>query len=224
MLLYDNKDKHLDIYEFNSDRKKMIDYKLKELKKIPENERFLVAKTRINSNDKPLFEEYISNLNNDIVLDSTYVDSKDNNNGTYHKLEYDNNNSTFLENYYIYSNLKDKSVVQIKYLEMIKYYLLYSRKYRYLGEYEDKKDYQMDNILQIPESLYLLQLIEQEKFKSLDDKDIEEQLSLYTLSKKDEIPKELLKKASLTSLVKDKYEIALNKALNDSHILKKIKK
>lgn len=82
----------------------------------------------------------------------------------------------------------------------------------------------MNGIIKIPESLYLLQLFQQEKFSFLNDKSISELLSLFSVSYTDEIDLEELKKMDKYGMAPDTYQNALDKANKDSQVLKFVKK
>ena len=76
----------------------------------------------------------------------------------------------------------------------------------------------------MPESLYLLQMIEQGKFSLLTDKDITEQLDLFSLAHINEISFEELRKIEACGLSNNTFEEILAKSENDASVLKLIKK
>ena len=125
---------------------------------------------------------------------------------------------------YVYGHLSNNRVVQIQYDEMIKYYLLTRTHYHFEGSDSYGKYYRMEDIIQLPESLYLLQLIEQGRFNLLDGKNVAEQLALYSLSKINEISFEELQKMDACGITDDICTRVINKADNDSHVLQLIRK
>ncbi len=82
----------------------------------------------------------------------------------------------------------------------------------------------MEEIIQLPESLYLLQLLEQGRFALFDGKDISEQLALYTLAKINEVSMEELQKMDVCGITQDVYSRTIQKAENHAHLLKLIKR
>ena len=235
MILYDNKGKTLDVYEFNANEDDLTTYRKEQIKKIPEVERILVAETRVSSPFRctsPLFEGFTGKEYNNIILTSDCVDDENQKNrniyGVYNVLKNDttlcNQHKKELLDSYCHGNLIDRNVIQIQYPEMKKYLLLYLQQYDYLGEYDNGRNYRMSKIIQLPESLYLLQLIEQEKFASLAGKNIDEQLTLYSLSKINEISAEELQKMDICGITQNAYARVIDKANSDSHVLRLIKK
>ena len=100
----------------------------------------------------------------------------------------------------------------------MKYFLLSSNKYLY-----NRGKKVLDGMIQIPESLYLLQLIEQEKFSLLDNIDVSEQLKLFTLSYQECVNVKNLEKVDLYQMGLNIYNNVLKKAENDAYILKKFR-
>lgn len=90
---------------------------------------------------------------------------------------------------------------------------------------DDKKLYQyrVQEIIQIPESLYLLSLIEQEKFSLIGDKDVSEKLSLFKLEQIPPVDLETLQMLD-KGIAPGYYSKAIEKAQNHAHILKLILK
>ena len=82
----------------------------------------------------------------------------------------------------------------------------------------------MKGVIRLPESLYLLELIERERFAPLDGKNVAQQLALYSLSKINEISTEELQKMDTCGITKGAYTRVIDKANNDSHVLRLIKK
>lgn len=232
MILYDKRDESLDIYELVAHKDELVKYRKKQMKQIPDNERIFVAETRVDPyGETPLLENYAGKITSGRVINAEYADNekrKENNAyGRYHVLKKNfqnlSDNNILLDSYYN-GTLVNSGVIRIQYLKAMKYFLISEKTYKYLGEYDEGKNYMMKNIIQLPESLYLLQLLEQGKFVFLNDKDISEQLALYTLSKKDEISFSELQKMSLAEINKNDYLNIANKIDNDRHILKILKK
>lgn len=248
MLLYDKKEKSLDVYDFNASQDSLANFRKNKIKPGPDDildeiEIILIAKTRIfqrkysSYGPKPLFEVYTKD---DRILSANYADDcRDNGFSScveYHDLIKDSYNERLI-NCYINGHLANRNVVRIEYPYGIKYFLLKRKKYKCFYEHIPQsgddpnssyhvhfKDYIMKDIIQLPKSLYLLQLLEQERFKSLDKEDIAEQLALYTISKINEVSFEELQKMDACGITQDGYSKTIQKADNDAYILKKIRK
>lgn len=78
--------------------------------------------------------------------------------------------------------------------------------------------------MELPESLYFLQMLEQGKFSLLIDKDIIEQLDLFSLAHIDEINLEELRKMDACGISRNTFEEIIAKSENDECVLKLIKK
>ncbi len=229
MFLYDKKENSFDVYDFTAKKDDLISYRKNQIEKIPEEERIFIAETHTDPYGyySPLFERYTGNTFNDRILFASDADNDANNDICYHILKRDNRskvNNELLLNCYIFGHLEDRSVIRIKYSQNMKYYLLKRKKYDFIGSDEDGKNYKMEDIIQLPESLYLLQLLEQGKFTSFNGKDISEQLALYTLTKINEVSNQELEKMDACGITQDAYFKTREKAQNDVHVLRLIKK
>ena len=234
MFLYDKKDKYLDVYDFTASRNDLVNYRMTQMEKLPEDEKVFIAETHVDPyGDIPLFEKYTGKTFNDSIIPASYADNdseerkESNAYRRYHVLKSDRRskrNNEILLDCYGYGHLSDNRVVQIQYAEMIKYYLLKRTHYDFVGSDSYGKNYIMEDIIQLPETLYLLQLIEQGRFDLLDGKNVAEQLALYSLSKINEISFEELQKMDACGITEDICTRVINKADNDTHVLKLIKR
>lgn len=232
MFLYDKKEKSLDVYDFTASKESLEKFRMEQIEQIPKDERIMFAETHVKLyGQTPLLKEYIGKNSNNEILSSDYADNEERKNndpyGRYHVLRNDKRSDKdheFLLDLYIHGHFVDKSIVQIQYQEMMKYYLLRRESYGYLGEYDGGKNFKMEEIIQLPESLYLLQLLEQGRFALLDDQDITKQLELYTLTKIYEVSFEELQKMDSCGITENAYSKTRYKADSDSHILKLLKK
>lgn len=234
MFLYDKKENSLDVFSFTACNDDLKCYRITQMKQIPKTERIFVAETHIGQyDDSLLLEAYTGETFNDKILSASYADNdseeRKNSNAyrRYHVLKSDHRSKSHNElllNYYVSGYLTDRSVVQIQYPEIMKYYLLINARYDLIHSDDYGKNYMMNDIIQLPKSLYLLQLLEQGRFTSLDGKDISEQLALFTLEKINEVTLEEIKKMDSCGITQDAYSKAIKKAENDAYILKLIKK
>lgn len=221
MKLYDRNGDKLTVYNLTAKDEDLTQYRLTKMEQIPKKDRFFKAEPHLAPYGNTLLFEYYTNEDNKgKVIKATEADSRKSSDlygRYYHILKKAKTNKKLLSDYYS-GYLVSRNVVRIQYLDMMKYFLL-SEEYRYLGEYDDGKIYKMRGIMQIPESLYLLQLIEQERFENLDKKDIIEQLEFYWLSKISEFNMDELKKMDEFGVANGAYQKAIHKSKTDKHIL-----
>lgn len=81
----------------------------------------------------------------------------------------------------------------------------------------------MDGIVDLPEKLYLLNLLEKAKLNELGDKEISDQLKLFTLSLYDRLSIDELKRGCDCQLIPGCYNGLIQKVEETEQILRKIK-
>lgn len=223
MFLYDKKEKSLDVYSFVEDSQAIREYRQSKILEIPERDRVVVAESYSQDmSEIPLFEFYAEQFDiNTIPME--YVNSQEKN-LRYHLLKKGKtskrNRDILLDKFYS-GELTDRNIARIQDLDKIRYYLLYEKTYK--AQAYDNRLKRMKNIIELPESLYLLQMLEQEKFSLLEDKDILEQLSLFSLTHLDELGLSEIKRMADCGLTNNSYEQIIGKASNDAHVLNLIK-
>ena len=223
MFLYDKKEKSLDVYSFNDDKPDIIGYRMNQMFKIPERERVVVAKSfSYDDNDTPLFERYQKQFDT-IVIPMILANEKENE-LRYHLLKTvgitsRRNREILLDSYYFW-HLSDRKIARIQDLDRLRYFLLTTTKYT--RESWEPRVKILKDIIELQESLYILQMLEQEKFSLLGDKDISKQLDLFKISHINQISLEELKKVDACGMTINTYEQVLAKADNDAHVLKLI--
>lgn len=102
-------------------------------------------------------------------------------------------------------------------------YLLVASNYNHIREENNKITMKVDDIIEIPKSLYLLQLLQQQKFSTIINEDLSEQLNLFDFSYINNITLEEIKKMNACGATNNIYS-NINKSNNDKHILKLLKK
>lgn len=228
MYLYQKQGQTINVYNFNAEHSDLVNYRMEQMKKIPQGKRVLYAETNSEPME-PLFQHYIGQLDQ-ITFDYLEADDDirygdgDINARWYHKLKAEENKDTrkeLLQRYY-QGQLTDKDIAKIQYESGIRYYLLKNRVYT--PDIYDEQLKVLNGIIEIPESLYLLQLLQQGKFSLIGDKDISEQLSLYNLSYVDNIHIEEMLKMDTCGITDDVSSKVLIKAHNDAKVLSLIKK
>ena len=216
MYLYDRKDEIIYVHSLEASKDDLYNYRFEQLKQIPYDEMIFRGVTGIGIEEYEIFKEYRDKL------DSVIIQMK-NVNGKYHQLERDYCYGSgiikkqLLEDYYM-GKLNDKKIATVQDLKELKYFLLSRDEYIY---YPNRKI--LKGILQIPKSLYLLSLIEQEKYSLIKDEDIEEQLSLFNFKQMGEIDLNYLAKLEFFGIASNCVLNTIKKAENDEHILKLLK-
>lgn len=217
MYLLDKNNDKIDIYYLHPKDKDLFYYRVEQMKKIPENEKIMCGVTGVGIEKYEIFKNYEDKFDIETI-------PMGNVNGTYHKLEQDilysegKNKERLLARFYL-GDLRDNKIARVSDLKKIKYFLLKETKYSRI--LPDKKI--LDQIIQIPESLYLLSLIEQEKFSLIGNKDISEQLSLFRLEQEQSINLNTIERMQFIGIAPDCYARTIKKVENDSHILKLLK-
>lgn len=218
MYLLDKDNDKIDVYYLHPKDRDLFYYRVEQMKQIPENEKIMCGVTGVGIENYEIFKNYEDKFDIETIPMA-------NANGKYHKLEqnilYGNgkNKEKLLSDFYL-GDLRDKKIARVWDLNNIKYFLLKETEYSRI--LPGKKI--LEQIIQIPESLYLLSLIEQEKFTLIGDKDISEQLSLFKLEQEQSIDLNTLDRIQFIGIAPDCYKRAIKKAENDAHILKLLKK
>jgi len=163
---------------------KIVDYKFNEISKIPVwNRSFKFA-----TNNKNEELEKLANGKNLIIdLDGKSInyDKKFLFFNQYHQINEKPVWQINLDvNKYIAGDIEDSNIVRVfnynKKINELKYikYLLISNKY----ELKEKNVFEMDSVINLPESLYLLELLLRGNIDLISDKNLKEQLELFDIS------------------------------------------
>lgn len=228
MYLYEKQDDKVLIHNFIRDKEELKAYRKSELSKISRDDIEYCLEERVKEYDEPLFRKL--SLHNIIVyepMEQIYFSYPKIN-----KVKYLNN--ILINNYYngIYAKRDLVSFVG----EKNTYYLLAYRfnepQYR-IGK--DNKSYQlytMGGIIHLPETLAILQLIEQGRSylipENAKEENIQSVLNLYKDEVVDEIDLENLRKTDMYNVTHRIYDDAVTKvsikSKNDFNIVKRLKK
>lgn len=230
MYLYDRNDKTINVYELIGNKERLAEYKKDELEKaiIPEF-RFLKAKT---TDEKPLEDNCDLTFWYKLESRNTYYWSD----ACFHRIYYyllDDEEKfkqeRILNDYYEGKFNQNKVFevqdynVETSTFEIVKY-LLPTRPYE--TDENNSKISVMHHILSIPKSLYLLQLIEQEKFYLMKNEDITKQLQLFDISEKpiESFDLDKFRRADEVNLLSNSYEDVLENVEKSQKILTKVKR
>ena len=218
MFLYDKKDKTIDVFTLTHNPQEIRDYKIEQMKKIPPHKRSLFTE-EIVSNCKSTPVLFKKDLNSEIIDISELR-------GPNKSLNYNTDMedvADLLEWFYQSEQTDDKQVARVSDFKMLKY-LLIAGNYFSSKEENGKIILKVVDIIQIPKSLYLLQLLLQEKFSTISGEDISEQLSLFNFSYVNNINLDELQKMDACGITENAYSRIINKANNDKPVLKLLKK
>lgn len=226
MLLYEKQNNIINVYKLNASKKALIDYRIREIKNIPENQRVLYAKQAYTDfNSRPLFEKYAEKLD-EHIFPFEKADSRLSSDMTYHILLPDpieqETKDKLMQNFYD-GKYEEQKVARILY-DSVRYYLLTQDKY-IDARYRTYTKY-LRNIIQIPESLYILQLFEQGKFDILINQglDITKILELYKLDTFGYISEEDLINFDRYEITNNSHTKVLAKAQKDSTLINMFKR
>lgn len=223
MLLYKKNGKTLEVYEFSADENELFNYRKEQMKKIPEEKTIYIAEAYPkDKKEKPILERRSNNFNGKVIpiqnLNSHHYAHFFKTNVNLPKDKQEN-----LLNR-LYSGEFDKNKIARIKDDNLRYFLLSRAQYEKdtFSSYFNKRI--LKDIIEVPESLYYLQLLLQEKFSFLEDANISSQLSLFHLEYVDEVSLDELKKIDNLEIAKDSFQKVINKANRDSIIFQKYKK
>ena len=223
MFLYDKRSNVIDIYDLKSDPEEIENYRKEKMQLLPADKQIFRAKQVCYRNRKePLFEEMEdsldSNFNSHVIADRKIPSDT-----SYHLILPEFNllgKELLLDNYYKGKYIDRKTAVIL--YQNFKYFLLTERKYDKCKN--DDYTYQMRNIIQIPQILYALQLLEQEKYDLFLKQDVnhKELLSLFQKVKLGEISEEELLNIDRYGITDKAYDRVIEKVNNDKKLVKRI--
>lgn len=218
MFLYDKKDKTIDVFTLTHNPQEIRNYKIEQMEKIPAHKRALFTE-EIVSNCKSIPVLFAKDLYSEVIDISELR-------GPNKSLLYNTDMedvADLLEWFYQSEYTQDKQVARVSDFKMLKY-LLIAGNYFSSREENGKTILKVEDIIQIPKSLYLLQMLQQEKFSAISNEDISEQLSLFNCSYVNNINLDEVQKMDECGITENAYSKIINKANNDKHILKLLKK
>ena len=228
MHLYEKKNNCIGVYDFSAPKDVLEKYRITEMEKIPENERVLSAINHVASTfQRPYFETYDDEDFNNLIFDYVEADNDASVGRDYNErqvlVEQLYNLKYLLSSYYS-GKLKDKPAIRIRYPYETKYYILTKILYDSAGYSNTGCYYKLEDIIQIPQTLFNLQLIENGSYYLLQNKDVKEQLDIFSLKHINDINLDELSKMKSLGMKCEDENAMLRKAENDSHILKLIRK
>lgn len=176
MLLYDRKDSSIDVYTMRPNNEKIREYKKNVLE---EDNLFYSFKTNyyeIITIFKRKKEFKILNIDNYFKIEKM-VDINDYDKDIQNKIIED-----YIDGKYTFICPKKTFLInRDNYFDKKIYYFLESQRIR-RKTLNKNRIYEIKNILNLPKKLYLLQLLEQGRFKELENEDIDDLLELFDIS------------------------------------------
>lgn len=215
MFVYEKNGGFIDVYKFEPRLEEIIRYKKSEMEKILRKDRVWRAVT--NNPSLKLLEK-----NNDVIFSSELEYKKSNERGFifFHNFLKSGNRkirNNFLEEYY-------QNVDTSCYFRKVKGY----DEDRYIvqlrHDYYPFDLFVMDGIINVTESLYLLEAILNKRFDLVGDKDISEQLRLFDIKYYGRINTMVLQNICQYGILSESYETIINKTESSGNILSKVKK
>lgn len=216
MFLYEKDGKKIHVYSLSRFEKDIEEYRKEQIKKIPFKKRCWYTEEEFsNFQGTPILFE--KDLDKDQVTKEELVGKNKSLN-----LNKDLDYCMDLLNHFYSDKYIDRLVARVEFLKKMRYLLIASKCFSSRKE-NGKVIMKVDDIIEIPKSLYLLQLLEQEKFSMLAGQDISQQLELFDFYYVDTITLEELKRIHACGMTKKTSSEIISKAENDAHILKLIK-
>lgn len=221
MYLYNKNGDKLEVYHLMPKEKQIIEYKMEEMKKIPEEERVLKAV----SNYRPKIQTCYSGVAFSSEIDYGNEDAFFH---KYHRLiGYDEKDEAIvkkkLEEYYA-QNYNWKTLEVDPYLDSRKYYLLQGgNSYGWEKRAFKPSRFKLDGIIQIPKSLYILHQLYFGYGDNLIEYDINKQMDLFWFN---DDPKESYDFSRINSLMSfGLIDNTLNEEKIESHskLVKRLK-
>lgn len=215
MFLYDKHDENIDVFLLLRKEQSIKDYRKEQMETIPLKERCMYTK------------EIVSNPNSIPVLLRKDLDliTMEELTGNNKALEYNDDMedcSDLLQHFY--NNEYVNSHVARVELKAKLMYLLIASNYIISKKENGKLIMKVEDIINLPKSLYLLQLLEQEKFSLIAGEDLSEQLDLFDFCYVNNISLKELQKTDACGITKGAYLKTINKSNNDKYILQLLKK
>ncbi len=234
MYLYDKSSQTIDVYSMTANPNRLKEYREKELAnhQIPEDRRVLKASTSD--------EKVLENINEQIWYGELFQDSSGIYGGrTFHNITpyemtpTEETRQKLLLDSYCEGNFSNCPVAVVtdpydyqkkEYLSYLEYLLLTQKEYQPLSY--PSRVLTMDNIISIPESLYVSSLLEQGKFRKALSYDITSQLETFDFSKEpiSRISINELQKMYQCGLIPGAIECVLDNIEITSQILSRRKK
>ena len=220
LLLYKKGEENMQIYDFCIDEEAAKEYRKKQMELIPKEKTIYTAKAYNTNGKKPVFEKYRGNLKSTVFkIHDINHPSKN------HELApagYNYVRINEILNKFYNGDFLDGKIARVLDFNSLRYFLLTEDRYWRFLTFSNSAE--MNNIIEVPESLYILQLLQQAAFPCIRDFDMTEQLELFTLKYVDDINLEDIRKMDEFGVSKGVYTKVLNKIENDSVLFEKYKK
>ena len=220
MLLYKREEENLQIYDFYIDKEAAKEYRKKQMELIPKEKTIYTAKAYNTNGKKPVFEKYSGNLKSKVF--NMWNINHFSKNHVLVPTKYNDDKMIYILYKFYNGDFSDRKIAKVLDSNSLRYFLLTED--RYWGIYSPHNSIEMSNIIEIPESLYILQFIEQAAFPYIEDFDLQEQLALFTLKYVDDVCLDEIRKLSEYKVSGEIYTKVLNKIENDSVLFKKYEK
>ncbi len=223
MLLYEEKNGHIDIYTWEGKEEDKRKFREEQMKKIPKKKRIYAASTKVPYESIPLLENYTRSPFNKNILFADEVDTSKEE-PFYHYLEPEEYQKyEKLIELYFSGKWQDRNAVAVQYKRVLRYFLLTSWFYEEIKRDKTGRICKMNGLIELPESLYLMQSLEQHDYAFLQGRNIKELLSIYHFQKQNEVSKEECRKMDLCGITENAYKECLEKAKKDELLLRIIK-
>lgn len=219
MYLYDKKENGYEVYSMTIDKMSAYLYRNAQIEKIKSDRRVLYFEERVkNLLDKPLFAHYKNEI--EVPIEEVFISQ-----GNHYRIlktsSMDSSMKECLIGKYKLGKFSHSRVVKICSPKEFRYLLL-TKEARSVSN--DHSIMAMTNIIELPKSLFLLQLLEQEKYAYLGYEDLSEQIDLFTKEKVGMVSTEELARMDRCGITKNASNEILKKSEEHEKVLKYIRR
>ena len=220
MYLYDKKNNYFDVYAMSPKVMEIFDYRKNEMKIIPEKRQILEAyEWSQDFQDARVLEKFSRKFNKDsIALEDLLVRSDT----LLRFLKAKEEGNEDLLNAYFSGIYDGSNVARIQDLTRMRYFLLTLKRYEKAPN--DDRCAAMKNIIELPNTLYYLQMLIQGHFEMLDGVNIRREIELFQIDKIDELSFETLRKTDRCGITLEALDETNKKAVNDAKVLRYIRR
>lgn len=209
MFLYDKKQNSIEVYSLKTTKEALIAFRKEELKRI---EHPILSADLLDYSYTPIlpFEMYKGEYRKQVLsynsLDTSGSDLHR------HRIQVSSqskrNKEILLDSYY-YGFLGDREIACVRQNNDFRYFLLKNNKYTVSPQHNVYMT--MDDIIELPESLYILQMIEQEYFNFVSNNELSKVLEIYDLKYLDSLDVSIIEKMDSFGITNGKQKELLEK-------------
>lgn len=221
MFLYDKKQNSIEVYSLETTNDALMDFRQEELKRI---EHPILSADSLDYSYTPIlpFEKHKGEYRKYVLsYNSLNTPSSDLHRHRIQESSQSKRNKEILLDSYYYGFLSDREIACASQSNDFRYFLLKNNKYTASPQHNVYRT--MDDIIELPESLYILQMIEQEYFNFVSDIELSKVLEIYDLKYLDSLDVSIIEKMDSLGITDGKQKELLEKIPYHRTIIQKKK-